>query len=126
MAPGRNSLRHDTAWAMAGAVAQTASQAAVMLALARKASPDVVGQYALGLAIATPLNIFADRAFRTLQATAGDDDFPLSHYLAFRSAIGAAAVVVAVTLAVWWQLNAWAIQIVLLVALTRCVEGIAQ
>ena len=67
---------------MAGALAQTVGQAAIMLVLAQVASTQIVGQYALGLAIATPLNVFADRAIRMLQATAGDNDFPLGDYLA--------------------------------------------
>ncbi len=122
----RTSLRRDTAWAMAGALAQTASQAAIMLVLADVASTQIVGQYALGLAIATPLNIFADRAIRMLQATASDVDFPLSEYLAVRTLVGIGSLIVTFLLVLVWNLESATGQIVLLVALGRFVEGIAQ
>jgi O-antigen/teichoic acid export membrane protein len=111
---------------MAGALAQTANQAAMMLTLAQIAPVHVVGQYALGLAIATPLNVFADRVVRTLQATAVHDDFPVGDYLAVRTLVGLGAIIICVFIVSLWQLGSWTGQIVLLVALGRLVEGIAQ
>jgi O-antigen/teichoic acid export membrane protein len=122
----RPSLRHDTAWAIAGALAQTANQAATMVALAQVAPARVVGQYALGLALAAPLNVFADRAVRTLQSTAAEDDFPLSDYLALRTLVGLGALAVSVLVVALWHNGAGTLPIVLLVAAGRLAEGTAQ
>ncbi len=122
----RPSLRQDATWALSGATAQAAGQAMMMLALTRLTSVDIVGHYALGLAIATPLNLFADRALRMLQATATDDDFALADYLGFRAILGCLAMVAAVTLVLGWKLENVAAMVVLLVSLGRFVEGMAQ
>jgi O-antigen/teichoic acid export membrane protein len=120
------SLRHDAAWAMAGGLAQTANQAAMMFTLAQMAPARIVGQYALGLAIAAPLNVFADRTARMLQATASEDDFPLNDYLAVRTLVGLSAIVVSAMIVGVWQLGTWTGIIVLLVAAGRLAEGVAQ
>lgn len=121
-----HSIRHDTFWAAVGAVAQAANQALMLVLLSRCASEQVVGQYALGLAIATPLNVFADRATRMLQATATDRDFALHDYLGFRCAAGWLALAFTVLILVVWDAGESTAQVVLLVALVRLAEGVAQ
>jgi O-antigen/teichoic acid export membrane protein len=96
------------------------------MALAQIAPARVVGQYALGLAIAAPLNVFADRALRTLQATAADDDFPLREYLALRTLVGVAAMAISALIVSIGSGGKETLQIVLLVAAARVIEGISQ
>jgi len=120
------SLRWDAVWAMVGSLAQAAAQLVLMVVLTRILTAQAVGEYALALAIAAPLNVFADRALRTLQATATSQDWPLWHYVWYRLGLGACAVLITVLLLAAWPLDFKGNCVVLLVGLARVMEGITQ
>jgi O-antigen/teichoic acid export membrane protein len=119
-------LREDTMWALVGALAQAGGQLLTMIVLTHYVATELVGQYALGLAVATPLNVFADRAIRMLQATSSESDFPLRDYLGFRVFLGSLAFLCTVILLIVWRMELTGTQVILLVALGRFVEGIEQ
>ena len=67
--PSRLSLRKNFVWGLAGNVIYAGSQWLMLAVLARLTSPVVVGRYALGLAIGTPIFLFTNLNLARVQAT---------------------------------------------------------
>ncbi len=63
------SLRSNFAWVLAGNVVYAACQFGMIIALAKLGSSIMVGQFSLGLAIATPVLMFTNLHLRAVQAT---------------------------------------------------------
>lgn len=78
------SLRVNITWTLAGNAVYVLCQWAVIVILAKLGTPTLVGQYALGLAIATPAFVFSSLALRTLLVTDTKNTHPFGVYLALR------------------------------------------
>jgi O-antigen/teichoic acid export membrane protein len=79
--PVARSLRLNLSWTMLGNVVYATSQWAIVVLLARLGTPALVGQYALGLAIAVPVTVFAAMQLRQVQATDARGRFEFRDYL---------------------------------------------
>src|SRR5580698_3381745 len=75
--PKPNSMRGNFAWMTAGNAVNAACQWGMVSVLARLGSPELVGQYALGVAVSTPILMLAQLNLRTVLATdvAGEHHF---------------------------------------------------
>jgi O-antigen/teichoic acid export membrane protein len=78
------SLRLNFSWTLAGNIVYAGCQWALFIVLAKIGSPEMVGQFALGLAITAPVLIFTNLQLRSLQATDAKHEYLLGHYLALR------------------------------------------
>lgn len=78
------SLRANFSWTLAGTVVYAACQWAVLAALARLASPEVLGEFAFATAVAMPIMTFSMLHLRALQATDARGDFLLGEFVALR------------------------------------------
>ena len=92
---GNPSLSTSFAWSLTGNMVYAASQVGVVAVLANLASPTTVGRYAFGLAIVTPVLLFAKLQLRSVLATDVRRDYSFSDYLGIRllsTAIGCGSV----------------------------------
>ena len=94
-----SSLRHGFAWTIVGNVANGASQWAVLAAIAKLASPETLGEYALALAIATPVALFAHLNLRAMLATDIGGKHPFGDYARVRLAANGLAMTVLILIA---------------------------
>ena len=78
------SLRHNFSWTLAGNIVYAASQGAVMIMLARSGPPQILGQFALGLALFAPIILFANMQLRAVQATDALRQTAFAAYLGLR------------------------------------------
>ncbi|MCS7287466.1 MAG: hypothetical protein RMK30_10780, partial [Anaerolineae bacterium] len=62
------SLKANFAWTFAGNVVYALSQWGMMVSIAKFGSPEMVGRFALGLAITAPVILFTGLALRPVQA----------------------------------------------------------
>src|SRR5580693_3459615 len=62
-------MRGNFAWMTLGYAVYAACQWAMVSVLARLATPEIVGQYALGVAVGTPILMLAQLNLRTVLAT---------------------------------------------------------
>jgi O-antigen/teichoic acid export membrane protein len=87
-------------WTLSGNIVYSLCQWAFVVVLAKLGTPEDVGGYALGLAIASPVLIFANFQGRNLVASDIHDEYSFSEYVSFRavSLILALAVILAVIL----------------------------
>jgi O-antigen/teichoic acid export membrane protein len=87
------SLRSNFTWTFASNVAYAGCQWGMLSVLAKLGSPSVVGQFALGLAIAAPVFMFTNLQLRAVQATDALSEHRFANYFTLRflaTAIGLA------------------------------------
>jgi O-antigen/teichoic acid export membrane protein len=77
-------LRRNFSWVLAGNVIYAATQWGMLTTLAKLGTPQMVGQFALGLAITAPVILFAGLQLQVVQATDAGDQYRFSEYLALR------------------------------------------
>jgi O-antigen/teichoic acid export membrane protein len=89
------SVRSNFLWTLIGNVAYAGAQWAIVIVLAKWATPEIVGEYALGLAIAAPVLMLVNLQLRTVLATDVHQEYGFAHYLGFRLAttVGAIAII---------------------------------
>ncbi len=85
--PGARSLRANFSWTFVGNVVYAACQWGMLVALAKLGSPEVVGQFALGLAITAPVIMLTNLQLRAVQATDARRAHPFGEYLGLRLAV---------------------------------------
>jgi O-antigen/teichoic acid export membrane protein len=93
---GGLSTRSNVGWTLAGRIVYGASQAGLLVLLAKLGTVRMVGQFALALAVTAPVMVFASLQLRNLYATDVTGSATWSSYRALRgwgSAVGLAAVV---------------------------------
>jgi O-antigen/teichoic acid export membrane protein len=88
------SLKRNFAWTLAGNLVFGASQWGVLMVLAKLGSPEVVGRFALGLAICTPVMLLFNMQLRSVQATDAKQEYAFGHYLGLRLLTSGLALVV--------------------------------
>lgn len=82
--PKALSLKLNFAWTSVGIVVYSACQWATVSLLAKLGSPEIVGRYALGIAVATPVFMLAQLNLRAVVATDVRNENPFQDYLSLR------------------------------------------
>ena len=82
--PARPSLRRNVAWTGLANAVYAGCQWAILVALAKAGSAEMVGQFALGLAVTAPVFMFANLQLRSLQATDAKEQYAFADYLGLR------------------------------------------
>lgn len=77
-------MRRAVSWAFVGNIVYAGAQWGMLAVLAKLGAPEIVGQFALGLAVTAPLALFANLQLRGLQATDARSEFDFSDYLGLR------------------------------------------
>jgi O-antigen/teichoic acid export membrane protein len=78
------SLRRNFSWTFVGNFIYAASQWGMLTVLAKIGTPEMVGQFALGLAVTAPVIMFSNMQLRAVQATDAKEDYLFSDYLTLR------------------------------------------
>lgn len=124
--PGMRTIRSNFAWALAGNAVGSGCQWLLIIVLARLGTPEIVGQYALGLAITSPIFVFAGCNLRTVQATDVGAGPPLSTYLGIRMLTSLAAVTATLFVILWSSYSAGASAAIGVLACAKVLEAIAD
>src|SRR5260370_5791803 len=82
--PGASSLSVTFTWALAGNAVYSGGQWAMLVLLAKLTRPEIVGQYALGLAIVLPVIMLTSLQLRWLLTTDVHGRTGFGDYLSFR------------------------------------------
>jgi O-antigen/teichoic acid export membrane protein len=90
------SLRANFSWTFVGNVVYAACQWGMVVVLAKLGSPEMVGQFSLGLAITVPILSLATLKTRLIQATDAKREYLFGDYLGLRLVTNALALVVIV------------------------------
>lgn len=119
------SLRRNAAWAVAGNVGYAACQCAVLIVLAKLGSAELVGRFALALAITAPAMLASGLQLRVIQATDARGEHSFGVYLGLRLVMTALALAAIAAVAVAGQSRGM-IALILLVGLAKAIESISD
>jgi O-antigen/teichoic acid export membrane protein len=119
-------LRHSIAWSLAGNIAYAGSLWAILAITSKFGSPQMVGQFALALAITAPVFLLANLQLRATQATDVIDRYPFCEYLGVRLAAVACALVVILIIVAARPQSRTTTAVILLVTCAKSVESISD
>lgn len=125
--PSRLSLRANFSWTLAGNTIYAACQWGILILLAKLGSPEMVGQFALGLAVTAPVMGFATLKTRLVQATDARHLYRFGDYLGLRLVTtGAALLLIVGTAAVGrhHRETAWVIIAVGIAKASECLSDV--
>lgn len=120
------SLRSNFAWVLAGNVVYAACQWGMIVALAKLGSSLIVGQFSLGLAIATPVLMFTNLHLRAVQATDSRRLYSFAEYLQLRSVMTLAALAVIGGIAWFENYGRQTTLVILAVAVAKGIEALSD
>jgi O-antigen/teichoic acid export membrane protein len=124
--PAERPLRVGFTWTLIGNLTYAGCQWAMLMVLAKLTSPEVVGRFALGLAVTGPVFMFANLQLRAIQATDARGDFSFSDYLRLRGATTALGMLACVVFAVFGGFGPEAAWVVAAMALSRAAESLSD
>ena len=122
----RYSLSRNFAWALAANVGHALAQWGMLVTLAKFGSASMVGEYALAIAITTPVILFANLQLREVQATDSGSDRTFADYLGLRTITTGIAVVAIVLYAFAGASSAHLAATIALVGIAKCVESLCD
>ena len=119
-------LRRNFSWTFTGNLIYAASQWGMLVVLAKLGSPEMVGQFTLGLAVTAPVIMFTNLQLRGIQATDAKGDYVFSDYLGLRLiGTGLALLIIAgITLKAGYRLETSLV--ILAIALAKAFESITD
>lgn len=120
------SLRWGASWTVVGAVAQAGYQWAVTILLARLCTPVIVGQYALALAIVTPILTFTSLQLRTVQVTDTREEYRFFDYFSVRMVGNALGIVAVVAFVAASRVDLQTGLAVLIIAAAKATDGLSD
>jgi O-antigen/teichoic acid export membrane protein len=82
--PKALTLRQNFSWTFVGNIVYAASQWGILVILAKLGSPEMVGQFTLGLAVTAPVILFCNLQLRQIQTTDVKQQYSFSDYLGLR------------------------------------------
>lgn len=77
-------LRRNFSWTFTGNLVYAASQWGMLVVLAKLGSPEMVGQFTLGLAVTAPVMMFTNLQLRSIQVTDAKGEYVFADYLGLR------------------------------------------
>src|SRR5262245_112734 len=127
--PGRSvpsSLPRNVAWTAIGSVVYALCQWGMLVAFARLATPEALGQFAFALALSAPVMMFLQLQLRTVQVTDTQARFAFADYFTLRVASSLTGVAIVVVIAAAMGARRSAIAIAAIVAGIKMVDGLAD
>ena len=116
------SLRHNFAWTLVGSVLYAGCQWGMLSVLAKLGSPSIVGEFTLGLAVSAPVFMFANLQLRAVQATEVSAETEFASYFTLRLLSTLLGLLVIVALLPFTADSSAVRLVILLVAVSKCVE----
>lgn len=120
------SLRRNFSWTFAGNLVYAASQWGILVVIARLGTPEMVGQFALALAVTAPVVMFANLQLRAVQATDARRAYDFSDYLGLRLLTTAAALALIAAIALLSGYRAETALVILFVGLAKGCEALSD
>lgn len=123
---GRLSLRRNFSWNLIGNVIYAGCHWGMVVVLAKLTNPEMVGRFALGLAITAPIILFSQLQLRAVQATDARSQYGFGHYLGLRLATTGLALLVIAAVAGWGKYGVHTALVILAIGVTKAVESISD
>lgn len=126
MFPALPSLRRNFAWTLAGNVTYAGCQWGMLIALAKLTSPEMVGQFALALAITAPVFMFSGLQLRVVQATDSGHEYRFQEYFSLRLICTCLALLAVLAIEAIVGYSASLAAVIIVVAMAKAAESISD
>jgi O-antigen/teichoic acid export membrane protein len=123
---GHLSLHANFSWTFVGNVVYAACQWGMLTALAKLGTPEMVGQFSLGLAIGAPVMMLANLQLRGVQATDARREYDFGEYLALRLVTTALAFLVVACAALMMGYLAETMLVILALGLYKSIQSLSD
>ena len=120
------SLKTNFSWTAAGNIGYAAGQWGTLVVIAKLGDPGLVGQFALAMAITTPIALLANMQLSSVQATDARHLYTFPDYLALRLVSVAFACLMSAIVAVATVSSRSTSIIVIIVALTKATDSVSD
>ncbi|MBH8562370.1 oligosaccharide flippase family protein [Nostoc sp. CENA67] len=119
-------LRRNFSWTFIGNAVYAGCQWGMLVVLAKLGSPEMVGQFTLGLAVTAPVIMFTNLQLRTVQATDAKKQYFFSDYLGLRLTSVALALLIIVVISLSGGYRWETSLVILLIGLAKTFESISD
>jgi len=119
-------LRGNFSWTFAGNLVYAACQWGILVILAKLGSPEMVGQFTLGLAITAPVIMFTNLQLRIVQATDTRKHYSFSDYLGLRLISTALALAIITVISLLGSFRWETSLVIFLMGLAKALESISD
>jgi O-antigen/teichoic acid export membrane protein len=120
------SLRHNFSWSLAGNVIYSGCQWGILMAITQLGSPEMLGQFALGLAVTTPILAFGNLKARGVQASDARREYHFREYFGLALAMTALGLVVIAGIALAGGYSRETALVILVVGLGKAFDVLAD
>lgn len=120
------SLHHNFSWTFIGNAIYAASQWGMLVVLAKLGSPQMVGQFTLGLAVTAPIIMFTNLQLRAVQATDAKKLYSFSDYFGLRLIATGLAMTVIAIITFFAGYDRQTAFVILLIGLAKAFESISD
>jgi O-antigen/teichoic acid export membrane protein len=124
--PSKPTLRSDFSWTLVGNAVYAGGQFAILMLLAKLLLPEMVGQYALGLAIVYPVMMFTNLQLRQVMTSGSRKDVHFGNFLTLRALTTSSAFLLIFAIVRLFRYDWGLTEVVLLVGLAYGVETISE
>lgn len=119
-------LRINFLYILFGNIVYAGCQWAMLVVIAKMKSPDVVGQFALGLAISTPVVMFTNLQLRVVLGTDTTNEYSFGNYLCLRLISGFIAFIVIVAITIYANYKIETQLIIITIGIAKIIESISD
>lgn len=120
------SFFENFSWTFIGSLIYALSQWLLIVILAKLGSPELVGQFSLGLAITAPIILFSNMQMRNLVATDNSNEYEFSEYLGTRTLLLTLGLITVVLIAIFGPYSMTVSIVIILIGLSKVVESISE
>ena len=120
------SLTRNFSWNLVGNVVYAGCQWGILVVLAKLTSPEMVGRFALGLAITAPIILLSWLQLRSVQATDAKGEYEFGQYLGLRIVTTLLALFVIVCIVLVGNYTLATALVILAVGLSKAFESISD
>lgn len=120
------SLKKNLSWTFMGNTVYVFCQWGMLAALAKLGNPEMVGQFALGLAVTAPIVLFFNFALRQIQATDARRQYTFGDYLGLRLVTTALALLAIILVALFAQYSRETALVIVMVGLAKSFEAVSD
>lgn len=120
------SLRANFSWTFAGNMVYAACQWGVLVVLAKLGTTEMVGQFALGLAVCAPVIMLTNLQLRAVQATDARREYIFGNYLALRLIATAIGLIIIVGIVVVAGYRLDTTLVILAIAVAKAFEALSD
>jgi O-antigen/teichoic acid export membrane protein len=120
------SISRNVAWTASSSVVYALCQWGMLVAFARLATPEALGQFAFGLALSAPVMMFLQLQLRTVQVTDTRGRFAFADYFTLRFAASFAGLATVLLMAVAMGAQGSGIAVAAIVAAVKVVDGLGD